>query len=248
MIDTLGFPDPRYADDHGLVAVGGSYHPRMLIAAYASGIFPWPSRGLPHAWFSPNPRLILQPEDLHVSRRLLKTIRKGRFHTTWDSCFERVIRRCAAAERPEQGGTWISDELIAGFLELHRLGFAHSVETWCGDRLAGGLYGLSLGAMFCGESMFHRERDASKVAFVALVERLRRWDFRFVDCQIHTSHLESFGAREWSRDRFLEELTAALGEPTRRGRWTLRDQEGPTEPRTERSSRATKRNASASPR
>ena len=217
---TFGFPDPREAPDHGLVAVGGSYHPRVLIAAYASGIFPWPHPGMPHAWFSPNPRMVLRPRDLHVSRSLRKTIRKGRFRVTWDTCFERVIDGCAAAYRPGQGGTWISGELRRGFLELHRLGIAHSVETWLHDRLVGGLYGISLGAMFGGESMFFAERDASKVAFVALVERLRDWGFRFLDCQIHTEHLEAFGAREWPRDRFLDELARALEEPTRRGKWT----------------------------
>ncbi len=217
---TFGFPDPREAPDHGLVAVGGGYHPRVLIAAYASGIFPWPHPGMPHAWFSPNPRMVLRPRDLHVSRSLRKTIRKGRFRVTWDTCFERVIDGCAAAYRPGQGGTWISDELRRGFLELHRLGIAHSVETWRRERLVGGLYGISLGAMFGGESMFFTERDASKVAFVALVERLRDWGFRFLDCQIHTEHLEAFGAREWPRDRFLDELARALEEPTRRGKWT----------------------------
>lgn len=219
MIHSFGFPDPREASDHGLVAVGGSYHPRMLIAAYASGIFPWPLRGMPHAWFSPNPRMILRPRDLHVPRRLRKTIRQGRFRVTWDTAFERVIRGCAAAYRPGQGGTWISGELIRGFLELHRLGVAHSVETWHRGRLAGGLYGVSLGAMFGGESMFFRQRDASKVAFVALVERLRDWGFHFLDCQIHTGHLELFGASEWPRDRFLDALARALDEPTRRGSW-----------------------------
>ncbi len=226
MIHTFGFPDPRQADDHGLVAVGGSYQPRMLIAAYASGIFPWPHETMPHAWFSPDPRMVLPPADLYVPRSLAKKIRQGRFRVTWDTCFERVIHECAAAYRPGQGGTWISDELRWGFLELHRLGVAHSVETWCRDRLVGGLYGISLGAMFGGESMFFQERDASKVAFVALVRRLGAWGFRFLDCQLHTEHLQRFGAREWPRDRFLDELALALDEPTRRGPWTLPEVEG----------------------
>lgn len=227
MIVPTAFPDPRRAADHGLVAVGGGYHPRMLLAAYLSGIFPWPSEELPHAWFSPNPRMVLLPEELHVSRSLRKTLRRRRFRITWDRCFGRVIDQCSAAERPGQGGTWISDELVDGFLELHRLGFAHSVEVWRRDRLVGGLYGLSLGAMFCGESMFHLERDASKVAFVALVERVRGWGFHFVDCQVHTELMESFGAREWPRNDFLDELETALREPTRRGPWSLGGTERP---------------------
>lgn len=221
MIESFGFPDPRRAADHGLVAVGGSYDARTLIAAYASGIFPWPSEDLPHAWFSPNPRMVLRPRDLHVSRSLRKTLRKGRFRTTWDTCFERVILCCAAAYRPGQGGTWINDELVDGFLALHGAGLAHSVEVWRGGRLVGGLYGLALGSVFCGESMFHRETDASKVAFVTLVERLRDWGFTMIDCQLHTEQLERFGAREWPRDRFLDELALALRAPTRIGRWTV---------------------------
>jgi len=194
--------------------------PQILLGAYASGIFPWPSRELPYAWFSPNPRMVLRPEELHVSRSLLKTIRKQRFRTTRDTRFEQVIRACAAAYRPGQGGTWINEELIQGFLGLHRMGLAHSVETWNGRRLVGGLYGISLGSVFCGESMFQRQTDASKVAFVALVEKLREWQFRLVDCQVHTDHLAQFGAREWPRDRFLDELQTALEAPTHRGSWT----------------------------
>jgi leucyl/phenylalanyl-tRNA--protein transferase len=219
VIESYGFPDPRDASDYGLVAVGGSYHPRMLLAAYATGIFPWPSRELPFAWFSPNPRMVLRPEDLHVSRSLRKTIRKQRFRVTWDTRFEEVIRACAAAYRPGQGGTWINEDLIQGFLGLYRRGLAHSVESWDGRRLVGGLYGISLGTVFCGESMFQRRTDASKVAFVELVERLRGWHFRLVDCQVYTDHLAQFGAREWPRDRFLDELRQALRSPTRRGSW-----------------------------
>ena len=206
MNQNIGFPDPRQAEDHGLVAIGGDYRPEMLITAYAHGIFPWPTEGFAHAWFSPNPRMVLVPEELHVSRSLAKTLRQGRFRVTFDTAFEQVMHGCAAAPRPGQGGTWISEELMAGFAELHELGFAHSVESWRGDRLVGGVYGLALGGVFCGESMFHTERDASKVAFATLVERLRAWGFRMIDCQVHTGHLERLGAREWPRDHFLDEL------------------------------------------
>ncbi len=220
MIEKTGFPDPRLAEDHGLVAIGGDYRPELLITAYAHGIFPWPTEGFSHAWFSPNPRMVLEPADLHVSRSLRKTLRRGRFRVTFDTAFDEVMRRCASAERAGQPGTWITEELMTGFAELHRLGLAHSVETWRGGRLAGGLYGLALGGVFCGESMFHAETDASKVAFVTLVRRLREWDFRMVDCQIHTGHLEQLGAREWPRDRFLDELEPAVRLQTRRGPWT----------------------------
>ncbi len=233
MIESYGFPDPRQASDYGLVAVGGSYHPRMLIAAYAAGIFPWPSRELPYSWFSPNPRMVLRPEDLHVSRSLRKTIRKQQFRITRDTRFEQVIRACAAAYRPGQGGTWINEELIQGFLGLHRMGLAHSVESWRGRRLVGGLYGIGLGSVFCGESMFQRQTDASKVAFVHLVEKLREWDFRLVDCQVYTDHLARFGASEWPRDRFLDELEIALEDPTRRGSWSTRGYRHPSVPSRE---------------
>ncbi len=220
MIEKTGFPDPRLAEDHGLVAVGGDYRPELLITAYAHGIFPWPTEGFSHAWFSPNPRMVLEPAELHVSRSLRKTLRKGRFRVTYDTAFEEVMRRCAAAERDGQRGTWITEELMDGFAALHEIGFAHSVETWRDGRLVGGLYGLALGAAFCGESMFHDETDASKVAFVTLVRRLQTWGFPLVDCQIHTGHLAQFGAREWPRDRFLDELEVAVRLPTRRGPWT----------------------------
>ncbi len=220
MHETFGFPNPRLADDHGLLAIGGDYRPEMLLSAYSNGIFPWPNDELPYAWFSPNPRMILVPDELHVSRSLRRTLRRGHFHTTFDTAFDDVVHHCANAERPGQGGTWITEELIAGFSSLHRLGLAHSVETWRGDRLVGGIYGLALGKVFCGESMFHLERDASKVAFVTLVQRLQGWDFHLLDCQLHTPHLEQFGAREWDRDDFLDALENALLSPTRRGKWT----------------------------
>ncbi len=229
MIEKIGFPDPRQAADHGLVAVGGDYRPELLVTAYAHGIFPWPTKGLSHAWFSPNPRMVLLPEQLHVSRSLRKTLRKGRFHVTYDTAFDQVMGCCADAERGGQRGTWITDELMVGFTQLHELGLAHSVESWHGDRLAGGLYGLALGGVFCGESMFHTETDASKVAFVTLVDRLRLWGFRMVDCQSHNRHLAQFGARKWPREHFLDDLELAIREATRRGKWT-RTEEIPFHP------------------
>ncbi len=217
------FPDPRGADDHGLVAIGGDYRPELLLVAYASGIFPWPSDGLPFAWFSPNPRMVLVPAELHVPRSLRKQMRRGRFRVTYDTAFDEVLRQCAASRRPGGEGTWLSEELIQGLAGLNRLGFAHSVESWRDGELVGGLYGVALGTLFCGESMFFHEPDASKVAFVSLVERLRRWRFRLIDCQTHTGHLERFGAAEWPRGAFLDELAVAVREPTRRGPWTHSD-------------------------
>ncbi len=227
MIYELAFPDPRFAADHGLVAIGGDYSPRRLLAAYACGIFPWPSEELPLSWFSPDPRLVLLPQELHVPRSLAKTLRRGRYRITYDIAFDEVVLRCAMARR-DGGGTWITDDLRAGMCGLHRLGFAHSVEAWSGAVLVGGLYGVCLGSTFSGESMFFAAPDASKVAFVHLVERLRAWGFRMLDCQVYTEHLERFGAREWPRDAFLDELTLALAEPTRRGSWTENRAPGPT--------------------
>ena len=231
------FPDPRHAAAHGLLALGGSYHPRILLEAYSQGIFPWPSEDMPHAWFSPDPRMVLVPSEVRVSRSLRRALRRGRFEVRWDTAFDQVIEACASAPRPGQDGTWIQEELIRGFKSLHRLGFAHSVEAWYGDELAGGLYGLSIGSLFCGESMFHRRSNASKVAFVHLARRLEAWGFRCVDCQIHTPHLERLGAREWPRDRFLDTVARAIRDPTRRGSWS--EDPEPTIPTSETEGRPT---------
>ena len=220
MLEDFLFPNPRYAPEDGLLAIGGDFQPVRLVAAYAQGIFPWPSPGLPYAWFSPDPRALLIPEELRVPRRLRRKMRQEPFLLTWDTAFERVIRECASAPRPGQYGTWITEELLQGYVGLHELGVAHSIEAWQGDRLVGGLYGVSLGGMFSGESMFYREPDASKIVLVTLIERLRDWNFRFFDCQVMTPHAERFGARDWPREAFLDALARALEQPTRRGRWT----------------------------
>ncbi len=219
MHDPLAFPDPRFASRQGLVAVGGDFRPERLLAAYFQGIFPWPSEELPHGWFCPDPRLVLLPEELHVSRSLEKVLRRKAFKITWDRAFPQVISHCSTVPRPGQAGTWISPELVAGFLALHRMGYAHSVEAWSGDRLVGGVYGIALGKMFCGESMFHLEPDASKVAFVHLVRRLAKQEFQLIDCQVYTQHMARLGAREWPRDEFLDALETAVAEPALRGSW-----------------------------
>lgn len=216
--DRLAFPPPALAED-GLLAVGGDLRPQRLLLAYASGIFPWYDAGQPILWHSPDPRMVLDAGELHVPASLRKTIRRRPYRLTLDTAFDAVIAGCAAARRPEGPGTWITPEMVGAYRELHGLGFAHSAEAWAGKELAGGLYGVSLGGAFFGESMFARRPDASKIAFVALVEQLARWRITLVDCQVHTEHLERFGAREWPRTRYLEALRRALEEKTRRGSW-----------------------------
>lgn len=218
IVDAVQFPDPETAEDHGLLAYGGNLRPERLLSAYARGIFPWYEED-PILWFSPDPRMVLLPQELRINRTLAKNIRRARYEVRFDSAFEAVIRACASASRPEQDGTWITAGMIDGYLRLHELGFAHSVESWRGDELVGGVYGLSLGAAFFGESMFATSTDASKVAFVALVERIESWGFHFLDCQVHTDHTERLGARNLSRSAFLAALAKALEHPTRRGRW-----------------------------
>jgi len=217
--ERLFFPSPSRASREGLLAVGGDLSTDRLLLAYRMGIFPWYSRGEPILWWSPDPRMVLYPEDLHVPRRLYRTIRQGRFRISFDTAFERVITGCAGVRNEKRQDTWIVREMITAYCALHDAGFAHCVEAWEGTRLVGGLYGVSLGACFFGESMFSLVSGASKVAFVALVEQLRGWGFRLIDCQVSNPHLERFGARDIRRSRFLSELESALRAPTRTGRW-----------------------------
>lgn len=221
------FPDPSEADPDGLLAVGGDLSPERLLAAYARGIFPWFDERSPILWWSPDPRLVLDPGALHVSRRLARTVRSGRFRVTADAAFEQVIRRCAVRPRRGQRGTWITRDMREAYVALHRLGFAHSFEAWEGEDLAGGLYGVSLGGAFFGESMFADRADASKVAFVRSVDWLRAHGIGLVDCQVRTEHLVSLGAREIPRPDFLARLAAALEARTLRGRWRLEAAEPP---------------------
>lgn len=204
--DGRPLPDPEDADPRGLVAVGGDLRPGRLLEAYRRGIFPWYGEGLPILWHSPDPRFVLEPEQLRVNRSLRKQLRRRPYRLTLDDDFPRVIRHCAAVPRPDQDGTWITNDMVAAYEQLHALGYAHSVEAWDGQRLVGGIYGVAIGAVFCGESMFALAPDASKVAFVHLVEQLHRWGFDLIDCQVHTEHLERFGATEWPRRRFLRLL------------------------------------------
>jgi leucyl/phenylalanyl-tRNA--protein transferase len=217
--EEVRFPPADHAEPSGLLAVGGDLEPERLLLAYATGIFPWYDESQPILWHSPDPRLVLRPSDLAVSRSLRRAVARGAFEVSLDGAFEAVIRGCAEAPRKHDPGTWITDDMIAGYCRLFELGFAHSVEVRESGELVGGLYGVSLGGCFFGESMFSRRSDASKVGFVRLVHQLDRWGFDLVDCQVHTDHLARFGARHWSRSRFLAALERSLATPTRRGRW-----------------------------
>jgi len=223
--ERLVFPPPEHGPRRGPIAVGGDLRPERLLLAYTMGIFPW--QGEPLHWHSPDPRMVLLADELRVSRSLRRTVRRGAFRLTLDTEFTEVMIACATVPRPGQDGTWITPGMVESYTELHRRGIAHSVEAWRGGDLVGGLYGLSLGAAFFGESMFAHEADASKVAFVALVEQLRRWSIRLVDCQVYTPHLASLGAREWPRREFLAALRAALERPTRLGPWRFDETAGP---------------------
>jgi leucyl/phenylalanyl-tRNA--protein transferase len=219
--DNLVFPSPQLAPQEGLLAVGGDLTQERLLLAYRMGIFPWYSENEPIMWWSPDPRLVLYPSELKISKSLKKTIKKRCFQITVDQAFESVIKACAQSRTRMQEGTWIVDDMIAAYCSLHESGLAHSVETWRAGKLAGGLYGVSLGRCFFGESMFTRISNASKVAFVALVEHLKTLNFKLIDCQVTTAHLLSFGAREIPRTRFLEELERSLGFPTIKNKWSF---------------------------
>lgn len=216
----IGFPDPAGASPEGIVAVGGELSPAMLLSAYHQGIFPWFSDDDPLLWWSPDPRCLLEPGGFHCSRRLARTLRQGRFRVTLDRDFAAVMEACAAIPRRHEEGTWITPEMREAYGELHRLGFAHSVEVWSGGGLAGGLYGVSLGRAFFGESMFSRERDASKAALAVLSRVLGDAGFRFIDCQIYTPHLGSLGAFTLPRRDFLSRLQAVLAFPSWCGSWS----------------------------
>jgi leucyl/phenylalanyl-tRNA--protein transferase len=217
----IAFPPPEEAEASGLLAVGGDLQPERLILAYAKGIFPWFDEEQPILWHSPDPRLVLVPSDLAVSHSLRRLLKRAPFEVTLDTAFEMVIRSCAEAPRRNDRGTWITKDMIDAYCRLFELGFAHSAEAWRDGELVGGLYGVSLGGCFFGESMFTRQSDASKVAFVTLVQQLEAWDFDLFDCQVYSDHLARFGATRWSRRRFLEALEASIGKPTRRGRWNF---------------------------
>ncbi len=208
----LIFPPPELAEDDGLLAVGGDLSVERLLLAYSMGIFPWYSDGQPILWWSPDPRLVLIPAELKVSKTLRQTIRKGAFRVTTNKAFEEVIRNCATIRRKGEQGTWITEEMIQAYVRLHQAGHAHSVESWDGDELAGGLYGVMMGRAFFGESMFAKKSDASKAAFAVYAADLAQKGFELIDCQVTTEHLKRFGAREIPRNEFVQRLGRALAE------------------------------------
>ncbi len=215
----IWFPDPRLSPKDFPLAAGGDLSPERLLFAYSLGIFPWYSEGEPILWWSPDPRMVLFPDNLKISRSLKKVLKNRGFEVYFDKDFEKVIKMCASVPRPGQEGTWLTDEMIEAYIKLHNLGFAHSVEVYLDGELVGGLYGVSLGGTFFGESMFHTVSDASKVAFVHLVKKLKEYDFDMIDCQQSTPHMARFGAEEIPRERFLSLLEKSLKKETLRGSW-----------------------------
>lgn len=210
--DSFAFPPAEEADDDGLVAVGGDFRPERLLNAYASGIFPWPvKKDCPITWFSPDPRFVLMPQDLHIPKSLVKTLRKGLFEYKVDGAFQEVIHACSSVPRPGQDGTWITDDLERGYCELNRLGFAHSFEAWRNGELVGGFYGVTIRRCFFGESMFAKVPDASKCAFATFARWMFDQGVPWIDCQVHTDHLARFGAKEIPRSEYLQLLSSALG-------------------------------------
>ncbi len=215
----LTFPPVDLSEPDGLLAIGGDLRPERLLVAYQSGIFPWFTDEEPLLWWSPDPRMVLYPQELKVSKSMKQVLRSGRFRVTFDMAFEEVICACAEIDRAGQWDTWIVPEMIAAYTQLHQLGHAHSVEVWRGDSLVGGLYGVAVGKMFCGESMFSKESNASKAGFIVLVNWLQQQGFRLIDCQVHTPHLESLGARPIPRQQFLSELKEALVDELAPRKW-----------------------------
>jgi leucyl/phenylalanyl-tRNA--protein transferase len=228
MIPWLGandrFPPVERAlhEPNGLLAAGADLSVGRLLQAYEHGIFPWSSEGQPLLWWSPDPRMVLVPSDLRISRSLRKRLARRDYEVRADTAFEEVMRACAAP-RAGQDGTWITGEMIEAYLRLHQAGHAHSIETWIGGQLAGGLYGVALGRAFFGESMFTRAPDASKIALAHLVRQLERWDCGLIDCQMATAHLARFGAREIPRPEFMRRLAKLVNYPAKAGKWRCDD-------------------------
>ncbi|WP_301102573.1 leucyl/phenylalanyl-tRNA--protein transferase [Propionivibrio sp.] len=220
---TDAFPPLALAlgEPNGLLCAGGDLSPQRIVQAYRNGIFPWYSPGEPILWWSPDPRMVLVPAELKLSRSLRRTLRAGRYQIRLDSSFPTVIRACARTRRKGQAGTWISTAMQAAYCTLHELGFAHSVETWLDDKLVGGLYGLAIGKMFYGESMFSHVTDASKIALAHLACFLETQGFGLIDCQMTTSHLASLGAREIPRSEFIARLYELTTIPPVSDRWAI---------------------------
>jgi leucyl/phenylalanyl-tRNA--protein transferase len=216
----LIFPDPELADDDGLLGVGGDLSSERLLLAYANGIFPWYSKGEPIMWWSPEPRCVLYPDKLKVSTSLRQALKKGNYEVRFDTCFADVIRECSTTPRKGQRGTWITKEMQAAYVRLHELGFAHSTEVFMDNELAGGLYGVSIGRTYSGESMFHRKPEASKIALFHLAAKLKDWGYPLIDCQVTNPHLLSLGAEEMERREFLAKVRENATRQGMDGSWT----------------------------
>jgi len=202
----LVFPPVQLADQDGVLAIGGDLSTERLLLAYKSGIFPWYNQGEPIIWYSPNPRMVLFPENLKISKSMSQVIRKGEFTITFNQHFSEVISNCKNVYRQGQGGTWITNEMQLAYMQLHKKGIAKSVEVWLNNELVGGLYGIDLGHIFCGESMFSKVNNASKIAFIYLVQKLEKENYQLIDCQVYNNHLASMGAEEITRNEFLKFL------------------------------------------
>ena len=221
LTESIIFPPPELARSDGLLAIGGDLSEARLLLAYEQGIFPWYSQGEPILWWAPSPRLVLEPKQFRISKRLAREIRKNTFKITMDQAFSEVITECADIRVEQDEGTWITNEMKSAYVRLHELGYAHSVECWQEGKLAGGLYGVSLGTVFFGESMFSRVSNSSKTALATLARILTEWKFDMIDCQITTSHLLSLGAQQVAGREFYTRLQKNVRLPTRRGKWHL---------------------------
>lgn len=214
------FPEPDEADESGLLAIGGDLSIERLKLAYSQGIFPWYEDGMPILWWSPDPRMVLFPSKMIISHSLKQTVKKHKFTVTFDKAFSKVIEECSFTPRKDQDGTWITREMKHAYQKLHEAGYAHSVEAWLDGELVGGLYGVAMGRAFFGESMFHKETNASKVALVHLVEKLIEWEYEIIDAQVYTNHLESLGGELIPRNQYLKFLVKALEKQGIDGLWT----------------------------
>jgi len=222
LTDKLVFPPAELAEADGLLAIGGDLSPERLLLAYSNGIFPWFSEGDPILWWSPSPRLVIFPDEFKISKRLSRMVRQKKFTITMDSDFRQVMIACATADTRGEKGTWITGEMITAYCLLHDMGYAHSVECWFNGELAGGLYGIYLGGVFFGESMFSRQPNGSKVALVHLVQKLLTWDFDLIDCQMRTEHLMQFGAREIPGPEFQKLLAKSMSRSTQTDKWVFK--------------------------
>ena len=221
LTDKLIFPPAELAENNGLLAIGGDLSPERLLLAYRSGIFPWYSEGDPLLWWSPSPRLVILPAEFKVPKRLSRLMRQEKYSVTMDIAFRQVITVCASTDERQEKGTWITDEMIEAYCQLHDMGYAHSVECRLDDELVGGLYGISLGSIFFGESMFSKEPNSSKIALVHLMNKLQEWNFDLIDCQMKTEHLMQFGAREIPGNEFQRLLDKSSARLDQKGKWQI---------------------------